>query len=192
VELGVQEILEGPDFFKCERFSVRMKKRACIDRQVKKRMPGLGQYNFLECLDCPQGKNILKEKGQIIKTETLKRLKPRPDGSYRKESNAMTEKKVCINCGKEKCLDDFPRNKVCKDGHTNQCKACRREYQNTHNAKKGKKLLTSPVVVSAPVVRQAPNISDVVSGGDYNAAAALFIQHVEKMLVDSIINGLKD
>jgi hypothetical protein len=35
-----------------------------------------------------------------------------------------TKKKVCSCCNTEKSVDDFPANKECKDGHSNQCKAC--------------------------------------------------------------------
>lgn len=37
------------------------------------------------------------------------------------------EVKVCKKCGNEFPLDYFPKNKGCKDGHTNFCKACTRE-----------------------------------------------------------------
>lgn len=37
------------------------------------------------------------------------------------------ETKVCKSCGKELPLEDFPKNKGCKDGHTNFCKICTRK-----------------------------------------------------------------
>lgn len=41
------------------------------------------------------------------------------------------ETKVCKSCGKELPLEDFPKNKGCKDGHTNFCKICTREKRRT-------------------------------------------------------------
>jgi hypothetical protein len=38
-----------------------------------------------------------------------------------------TKKKTCSCCTAEKPLDDFPENKECRDGHSNQCKQCIRE-----------------------------------------------------------------
>lgn len=35
-----------------------------------------------------------------------------------------TRNKVCSSCTHPKPLDDFPVNKECKDGHSNQCKQC--------------------------------------------------------------------
>ncbi len=36
--------------------------------------------------------------------------------------------KICKECGKEKSLDDFYKNKRMKDGYVNQCKACDSVY----------------------------------------------------------------
>ena len=43
--------------------------------------------------------------------------------------------KKCINCGKPKQLDDFPRRKLKKDGRLNECKVCHRKYRReTYNS----------------------------------------------------------
>lgn len=36
--------------------------------------------------------------------------------------------KKCNNCGKEKPLEDFVKDRKCKDGRAGQCKECRQEY----------------------------------------------------------------
>jgi len=52
----------------------------------------------------------------------------KPRGPYRKK--AQKEKppgagaKTCKKCGEVKLVDDFPKHKDCKDGHTGRCKAC--------------------------------------------------------------------
>lgn len=38
-------------------------------------------------------------------------------------------KKVCIKCGGEYLLDDFPRQKQTKDGHGNICRECANKHQ---------------------------------------------------------------
>ena len=51
-------------------------------------------------------------------------------------ADAIVETKVCRKCREEKVLDDFPKNRQYKDGYDGLCKKCKREYQNSLNAKK--------------------------------------------------------
>jgi len=47
--------------------------------------------------------------------------------------------KVCKKCGKEKPLDEFPKNKHMKDGRGSLCKSCTALYQQErYNKRKGK------------------------------------------------------
>ena len=36
--------------------------------------------------------------------------------------------KICSECGAVKPLDEFVKNKECKDGREPKCKSCRKEY----------------------------------------------------------------
>lgn len=40
--------------------------------------------------------------------------------------------KKCTSCGIEKSLIEFQKRLSAKDGHTNLCKPCKREYDNNH------------------------------------------------------------
>jgi hypothetical protein len=40
--------------------------------------------------------------------------------------------KVCNKCQEEKPLEDFQKKSSSKDGHTGNCKSCKREYDNEH------------------------------------------------------------
>lgn len=40
--------------------------------------------------------------------------------------------KTCTACNTEKSLEDFQKRSSAKDGHTNLCKPCKREYDNNH------------------------------------------------------------
>jgi hypothetical protein len=42
--------------------------------------------------------------------------------------DTLREMKTCIACGQTKPLDDFPRDKRRRDGHTNRCKPCTNAY----------------------------------------------------------------
>lgn len=45
----------------------------------------------------------------------------------------MEEKtKVCMKCGRELPLSEFPRNALSKDGHINTCKTCKASYEKSH------------------------------------------------------------
>lgn len=47
--------------------------------------------------------------------------------------------KTCTSCGIEKSLADFQKRASSKDGHTNLCKPCKREYDNSHYKKNPKR-----------------------------------------------------
>lgn len=67
-------------------------------------------------------------------------------------SNMATKKKVCSCCAAEKPFDDFPVNQECKDGHSNQCKACIAEKSKARRlAKVGKSAAATP----APTTKAA-------------------------------------
>ena len=40
--------------------------------------------------------------------------------------------KICTNCGIEKSLESFQKRSSAKDGYTNLCKLCKREYDNSY------------------------------------------------------------
>lgn len=64
----------------------------------------------------------------------------RPEREVKKMNNGQVVKKECIKCGKPKELEEFPKNKVCKDGHTNECKMCKSEKSKAARLKKIKEL----------------------------------------------------
>lgn len=51
--------------------------------------------------------------------------------------------KTCYNCGEEKPLTDFYRNKSRSDGRNAQCKVCHNEYRKKHYAKNRAEYLES-------------------------------------------------
>ena len=51
----------------------------------------------------------------------------------------MTASKTCTECGVEKPLEEFHRNRRAKNGHINQCKACVRPKNAAWNRKNKKR-----------------------------------------------------
>lgn len=50
----------------------------------------------------------------------------------------MEESKVCTKCGVRKGLGEFPKHKLCLDGHAGDCKKCNKKYKREyHKAHKG-------------------------------------------------------
>lgn len=44
-----------------------------------------------------------------------------------KDKDKDKDKKICGRCNEEKPLDDFYKNRTCKDGHSRVCKKCQNE-----------------------------------------------------------------
>lgn len=86
----IEAILNGPEYFTCERGHARMKKAACIERQkgVRKAAGGYGYYQLVppECEECEQGEKIRRQTAD--------------DGRQIAEEKDM-EEKVCKECGEE-------------------------------------------------------------------------------------------
>jgi len=83
----ISHILNGPDYFICERMHCRLKKTDCASRQLK----GIGETAEkgrrtvpYECQNCPQGNEIMDE------------LK-----MGEREDKTMSKRGTCLNCGRE-------------------------------------------------------------------------------------------
>jgi hypothetical protein len=124
----VEDILNGPDYFLCERYNVRMKKAECIRRQTT---PDRNSYEidhtFTCCKNCGQGADVKEEAGgQIPDVRKQRRSPPRIDIIRKVEARRavasddkpkkpgdvkMEEKKKCIVTG---CTADVFARGLCK------------------------------------------------------------------------------
>jgi len=67
---AAKEILNGPDYFTCEKFGTRMPKKDCVKRQKRRHQvysPWIEistvNMSLDQCQDCEQGKSIMEEVG---------------------------------------------------------------------------------------------------------------------------------
>lgn len=88
-EMNVDDILNGPDYFTCEHYSVRMNKKGCIDRQDReedirsRQNPNTVLAHNLQhggCANCAQGAQI------------------------REEMSMPSRRGICVKCKKERAL----------------------------------------------------------------------------------------
>src|SRR5688572_23464515 len=49
------------------------------------------------------------------------------------ETKEMEDKKVCWRCKKEKNIQEYVKNRCCKDGVDGECKACKYKYNNAYS-----------------------------------------------------------
>lgn len=120
----------------------------CIARQNAK--ISYGGPLFLECVNCEQGR--LAREGKLndddVK-ELIEQLRLRHgEKTYQNQKGSeMTEKdktevitpevtRRCKTCGVVKPMDEFPKNKECRDGIEPSCKACRRMKKKQRIARK--------------------------------------------------------
>lgn len=81
---AAETIIKGPDYFDCEKLNARIKKSCCIARQRKAERPKLFYVHpgyppdFEQCLDCPQGLEIMKGENTPMKKGICKNC-TRPD-----------------------------------------------------------------------------------------------------------------
>lgn len=203
-------ILNGPDYFTCERFRSRMRKAVCIERQPKKDIVQLGDRNHLECQDCEQGRLVAGEKprqGQPFKKSPGLRVLSRDAGG--KGESIMDGMKRCKGCLVEKPLDEFHRNTATRDGRDGRCKVCKAEYARAlWLRKKGKPKQggtvtvkdgtvtvegTSEEVVVAETIETAQAVAignDTGNRAFYDAAAAAFISRIERRMIEAIVGKL--
>jgi len=69
---NAEEILNGPDYFTCEKFGTRMPKRDCVKRQKRRHAvyspwieTSIVEMSLDKCQDCEQGKEIMEEVADI-------------------------------------------------------------------------------------------------------------------------------
>jgi len=113
--MTADELLNGPDYFTCERRHCRMPVATCIKRQ-KTGVYALGGHHTyipLECRDCDQGKDNLDGKKHPIagsfqeekKPQQIKELKTaKGGGNAPLERKEMAMKRKCANCQREKAV----------------------------------------------------------------------------------------
>lgn len=109
---------------KCERMGARMMFSGClarqkaIDRQKSRRHGPSGFSTYIttdECIGCKQGEEVK----QIMENQAeFKSEKP--------SDMKICRRADCEQAGKYQPLDNFPKQKSCKDGREGICKKCRK------------------------------------------------------------------
>jgi hypothetical protein len=144
---AVEDILNGPDYFECERMHVRMKKENCVRRQGHKGLYAIGESRHLECQNCEQGERIKAEVGSsgpqgLVKT--LKHLDSRLHGNDGKVKEVMTMEStatapMCKDCGERPVVTIKKSGKPMAHGRCSVCqgKAISRAFKKKgYNRKK--------------------------------------------------------
>lgn len=129
-------ILNGPDYFECDRQRARIKKLHCVEYQRDGYRPS--------CQKCDQGKKIA---GDYLKDHEVSKEKRRfvPLRGYvtienKGEVKSMDDQrtKICSKCGEEKPLKEefFYKHPLTKDGYDGQCRACKEKYRREYRKRK--------------------------------------------------------
>ena len=66
VDLSIDQILAGPDYFICLRLTTRLPKSICIQRQTQRVAVAPISLPVYLCQDCARGAEIAREKGVIV------------------------------------------------------------------------------------------------------------------------------
>ena len=72
----------------------------------------------------------------------------------------MNRNKICIKCGVEKGISEFHKHKDYKDGYTNQCKECKKEYDKERRQKLSKEPKEVPLKKICSICKVEKNINE--------------------------------
>lgn len=178
---ALEKILNGPNFFFCERFQTRMSKKVCIDRQNREPNGDIFDYvpdSFEGCKECEQGKEI---KRLMIDDGRLTIEKDQKSAITNRQSKREEEtmKTPCIvkGCSKEEKFRGLCEThyRLWKKGDTS--------IQPLPSKTSGKIKVVRPEVMKAvlPAV-----IINQDNSETYKAAAVMFIRAIERKVVDAI------
>ncbi len=206
---SIEKILNGPDYFLCDRFKTRMKKADCIKRQggftstfgTWQHDPNMGM-SFEECVDCAQGKSIrtdvgnlksaVRDKRKPTRMDIIKKIEARfASGDEHIELGEKMTTKICTKCKKEKNREeDFHKSKTGSDGYKSVCKKCTSEYMANLRAgkvggKNGKVKKIKPVVETGliPASIESSLARDIARVEGENAVS---IQEAAKFIIASV------
>ena len=168
MESLAEDILSGPDYFRCEKNNARIRKAECVEKQEKAReiacegdrprgirMAITSRLHLEKCLKCEQGSAVKKEWEESEWSKNLenphleeselssvKAKRPEPHGKsgVEMEKDHREQKKVCSKCGGDpQPLENFSLSSHGKYGRKATCKECDRKYAKEYWAKKKKK-----------------------------------------------------
>lgn len=159
------DINDDTVFFYCERMRCRLKKTACVERQKPHVFfVGARRKNYLECLNCDQGKAIAKEIKQNAK------IVPKMNDTDNegvcmgkgdivvKSGKKRVESKQCAMCGEEFERPDsdtgpmWARRKYCSD----KCVVDAKRLRNAKSKEKSKSVVKAKPV-KQPKEKPFPN-----------------------------------
>ena len=72
----------------------------------------------------------------------------------------MNKTKICIKCGVEKGISEFHKHKDYKDGYTNQCKECKKEYDKERRQKRSQEPKEVPLKKICSICKVEKNINE--------------------------------
>lgn len=152
----VEKILNGPDYFYCERFRVRMRKAVCVDRQDRlqeavdargpnSRFPYDAEIKLEQCGKCGQGKKISDELRVTSDESGVKKFE-------RREEEMETEKTrespiMCKRCGERPAMVRRDTGSVV-NGYCGMCAQQVRKENVLKNMEKGKGMKSPSVPLS--------------------------------------------
>ncbi|EFK06813.1 conserved hypothetical protein [delta proteobacterium NaphS2] len=155
---NIRDILNGPEYFFCEKTNCRLRIAVCIQRQeANKKTRAFAEAPFMVCEDCPQGiKNrSVQPKGGLKLTEEKKENLPAPVDEKR-----QTEK-----------TEDAPPVRLCECGkptispNTPFCPSCMGKMPNKKRQAKTPERVSLPLSPTAIIVefKNHPDILERVT-----------------------------
>jgi hypothetical protein len=190
-----EKILNGPEYFYCERHKLRMKKEHCVEWQTPGAAPFELDKSIVECANCEQGKEIkrlmiddgLRPRGAYAPVGRL------AIGNFKNHQSTITnhksiegekmENKMCKRCGKEPAM--LRKSGRVVNGLGLVC------HGETRNQGKGKRKYIrkiAPKIIS-PIL---PAVIVPVNNEIYKSAAARFVRAIEARFVEAIKAELEE
>jgi hypothetical protein len=168
------EILDGPEYFFCQKTNCKLRLAVCIQRQkANKERKAFTETPFMVCEDCPQGiqNRNQQSKGDLKLSEEERESQQSPEAPSFERQEPQPD--LCEDCGKKPRLGSSPYCASCMAIRGNKIRARKKQEASVQQKKKK----TAPAHSMSLEAQNTPNTALRIEFGEH----ASILREIEKV-----------